>query len=228
MDFIQISAKTKQDAISRAMEKFNVDEEKLDIQVLDEGSKGFLGIGAKDCIINVRKKITKEDLIRDFIQDVYSSLGIKPNIDIVMSKDETSEKENIYVSITGEETSILIGRRGESLDSLQMLINIIVNKEVQEHERIILDIENYREKREQSLVQYAKKMAKKAVYQRRSIKLEPMNPYERRIIHYALQNDPKINTFSEGEEPNRRIVLSLKKGQPSYKSKYKSYDSDKK
>lgn len=228
MDFIQISAKTKQDAINKAMEKFNVDEEKLDIQVLDEGSKGFLGIGAKDCIINVRKKITKEDLIRDFIQDVYSSLGIKPNIDIVMSKDETSEKENIYVSITGEETSILIGRRGESLDSLQMLINIIVNKEVQEHERIILDIENYREKREQSLVQYAKKMAKKAVYQRRSIKLEPMNPYERRIIHYALQNDPKINTFSEGEEPNRRIVLSLKKGQPSYKSKYKSYDSDKK
>lgn len=200
MDYIQISAKTKQEAINKAMEQFNLTEDKLEIQVVDEGSKGFLGLGAKDCIIKVKKKTDETDLIRNFLNDIFKTLDIMPKIDI------KTQNENIKVDITGEDTAILIGRRGESLDSLQMLINIIVNKELEEHQRIILDIENYREKREQSLIQYAKKMAKKAVYQRRNIKLEPMNPYERRIIHYALQDDPKIVTFSEGEEPNRRIV----------------------
>lgn len=170
MDYIQISAKTKQEAINKAMEQFNLTEDKLEIQVVDEGSKGFLGLGAKDCIIKVKKKTDETDLIRNFLNDIFKTLDIMPKIDI------KTQNENIKVDITGEDTAILIGRRGESLDSLQMLINIIVNKELEEHQRIILDIENYREKREQSLIQYAKKMAKKAVYQRRNIKLEPMNP----------------------------------------------------
>lgn len=220
MDYIQISAKTKQEAISKAMEQFNLTEDKLEIEVVDEGSKGFLGLGAKDCIIKVKKKIDETDLIRNFLNDIFKTLDIIPKIDI------KTQNENIKVDITGEDTAILIGRRGESLDSLQMLINIVVNKELEDHQRIILDIENYREKREQSLIQYAKKMAKKAVYQRRNIKLEPMNPYERRIIHYALQDDPKIVTFSEGEEPNRRIVLSIKKGQTNYKNKYNKQISE--
>ena len=220
MDYIQISAKTKQEAINKAMEQFNLTQDKLEIQVIDEGSKGFLGLGAKDCIIKVKKKIDETDLIRNFLNDIFKTLDIIPKIDI------KTQNENIKVDITGEDTAILIGRRGESLDSLQMLINIVVNKELEDHQRIILDIENYREKREQSLIQYAKKMAKKAVYQRRNIKLEPMNPYERRIIHYALQDDSKINTFSEGEEPNRRIVLSIKKGQTNYKNKYNKQISE--
>ena len=206
MEYIQISGKTRQEAIERAIEQLGVDESKMDIQVVDEGSKGFLGIGAKDYIIKVKKILDREDLIREFLEKIFKSMDTVCDINIVQTE------ENTRVEIKGEDAAIFIGKRGESLDSLQMLTNIVVSKALDSHEKIILDIENYREKREKSLIAYAKKMAKKVIFQRRNIKLEPMNPYERRVIHYALQDDGRINTFSEGEEPNRRIVLSLKKG----------------
>lgn len=214
MDYLQIRGKTREEAIQKAIKELKVEEEKLDIQVIDEGSKGFLGIGAKDYVINVRKLIDKNDIIRDFLQKIFAS--IKVNCDIQILQDEDTTRVNII----GEEASILIGRRGESLDSLQLLVNIVVTKELNSYEKIILDIENYREKREQSLISYAKKMARKVMMQRRSIKLEPMNPYERRVIHYALQEDTKINTFSEGEEPNRRIVISVKRNSNNDKARY--------
>ena len=113
----------------------------------------------------------------------------------------------------------MIGRHGESLDGLQTIVNIYLTKETDEHKRLILDIEGYREKREASLVAYAKKMAQKVIYSRRSIKLDPMNPYERRIVHFALQDNNRVTSFSEGEEPNRRIVLALKKNN-NYKNSY--------
>ncbi|NWO25756.1 protein jag [Peptostreptococcaceae bacterium oral taxon 081] len=225
MEYIQISGKTRQEAIEKAIEKLGVDESKLDIQVVDEGSKGFLGIGAKDYIIKVKKIVDREDLIREFLGKVFKSMDIVCDINIVQTE------ENTRVEIKGEDAAMFIGKRGESLDSLQMLTNIVVSKALDSHEKIILDIENYREKREKSLIAYAKKMAKKVIFQRRNIKLEPMNPYERRVIHYALQDDSRINTFSEGEEPNRRIVLSLKKGgfnhnRGRYSNRYENADEE--
>ncbi|MGP1598854.1 RNA-binding cell elongation regulator Jag/EloR [Peptoanaerobacter stomatis] len=225
MEYIQISGKTRQEAIERAIEQLGVDESKMDIQVVDEGSKGFLGIGAKDYIIKVKKILDREDLIREFLEKIFKSMDTVCDINIVQTE------ENTRVEIKGEDAAIFIGKRGESLDSLQMLTNIVISKALDSHEKIILDIENYREKREKSLIAYAKKMAKKVIFQRRNIKLEPMNPYERRVIHYALQDDGRINTFSEGEEPNRRIVLSLKKGafnhnRGRYSNRYENADEE--
>ena len=214
MDYIQISGKTRSEAIEKAMEKFGVGEENLDIQVVDEGSRGFLGIGAKDYVINVKKIINKEEIIRSYLRKIYDCLDIR--IDVRVEEEDT-----VRVFVTGEGSSILIGRHGESLDGLQTIVNIYLTKETDEHKRLILDIEGYREKRETSLVAYAKKMAQKVMYSRRAIKLDPMNPYERRIVHFALQDNTKITSFSEGEEPNRRIVLALKKnGNGNYKNSY--------
>lgn len=215
MDYIKISGKTRSEAIEKAMEKFGVGEENLDIQVVDEGSRGFLGIGAKDYVINVKKIINKEEIIRSYLKKIYDCLDIR--IDVRVEEEE----DTVRVFVTGEGSSILIGRHGESLDGLQTILNIYLTKETDEHKRLILDIEGYREKRETSLVAYAKKMAQKVMYSRRAIKLDPMNPYERRIVHFALQDNTKITSFSEGEEPNRRIVLALKKnGNGNYKNSY--------
>ena len=215
MDYIQISGKTRSEAIEKAMEKFGVGEENLDIQVVDEGCRGFLGIGAKDYVINVKKIVNKEEIIRSYLKKIYDCLDIR--IDVRVEEEE----DTVRVFVTGEGSSILIGRHGESLDGLQTILNIYLTKETDEHKRLILDIEGYREKRETSLVAYAKKMAQKVMYSRRAIKLDPMNPYERRIVHFALQDNTKITSFSEGEEPNRRIVLALKKnGNGNYKNSY--------
>lgn len=214
MEYVQFSGKTRQEAIQKAIEKLGVSEDRLDIQVVEEGSKGFLGIGAKDYVINVKKIVSKEDIIREYLQKVYECLDVKVDVEIE-EKDDV-----ILVNIIGQDASLLIGRHGESLDSLQTIVNIVLTKEIGEHTKVLLDIENYREKREQSLISYAKKMAQKVISQRRNIKLDPMNPYERRIVHFALQENDKINTFSEGEEPNRRIVLSLKRAASVFRKKY--------
>lgn len=214
MEYIQFTGKTRLDAISKAMEKFSVSEDRLDIQVLDEGSKGFLGIGAKDYVIQARKLVVKEDIIIDYIKKIYACMDIDVEVEV------TGREDTLLVDIKGEESSVLIGRHAESLDALQTIVNIVLTKETGEHTRVILDIENYRSRREESLISYAKKMAQKVINRRRSIKLDPMNPYERRIIHSALQENDKITTFSEGEDPNRRIVLALKRGVSNIKKRY--------
>ena len=214
MEYIQFTGKTRLDAISKAMEKFSVSEDRLDIQVLDEGSKGFLGIGAKDYVIQARKLVVKEDIIIDYIKKIYTCMDIDVEVEV------TGREDTLLVDIKGEEASVLIGRHAESLDALQTIVNIVLTKETGEHTRVILDIENYRTRREESLISYAKKMAQKVINRRRSIKLDPMNPYERRIIHSALQENDKITTFSEGEDPNRRIVLALKRGVSNIKKRY--------
>ena len=214
MEYIQFTGKTRLDAISKAMEKFSVSEDRLDIQVLDEGSKGFLGIGAKDYVIQARKLVVKEDIIIDYIKKIYACMDIDVEVEV------TGREDTLLVDIKGEEASVLIGSHAESLDALQTIVNIVLTKETGEHTRVILDIENYRSRREESLISYAKKMAQKVINRRRSIKLDPMNPYERRIIHSALQENDKITTFSEGEDPNRRIVLALKRGVSNIKKRY--------
>lgn len=140
-----------------------------------------------------------------FLKDVFASIGIS---DVVFSSDLS--EEDIKINITGDEASRLIGRRGDSLDSLQMLTNLAANKGSNAYQRVLLDIEGYRAKRSESLQKYALKMAKQAAKQRRIVRLEPMNPYERRIVHSALQDDRYVKTYSEGKDPYRKVVIEPK------------------
>ena len=142
-----------------------------------------------------------------FLEDIFESIGITG----IAIESEIIDGD-IHVNVLGEEASRLIGRRGDSLDSLQMLTNLAVNRERGKYSRVLLDIENYRAKREDSLKKYALKMAKQATRQRRIVKLEPMNPYERRIVHSSLQDDRYVKTYSEGKDPYRKVVI-----EPKYK-----------
>lgn len=149
----------------------------------------------------------QEAIAVKFLQDVFESIGIT-GIEI----DTSTKDGDIEIKVFGEEASRLIGRRGDSLDSLQMLVNLAVNRGETKYVRVLLDIENYRAKREESLQKYALKMAKQAAKQKRIVKLEPMNPYERRIVHSALQEDRYVKTYSEGKDPYRKVVI-----EPKYK-----------
>ena len=190
MDMIEVSAKTVSDAITEACQKLGVTSDKLDYQVVEEGSSGFLGIGAKPAVIKAAvKKSSVEEVARAFLNDVFQAMNME----------------------VGNEMGVLIGKRGQTLDSLQYLVSLVVNKESEEYIHVKVDTENYRQRRKETLENLAKNIAYKVKRTKRSVSLEPMNPYERRIIHSALQNDKYVTTHSEGEEPFRRVVVTLKR-----------------
>lgn len=145
-----------------------------------------------------------DEKIREFLKGIFEALSIDAQI------ETRREGEIVKVKVIGDSAGVLIGRRGESLDALQLLLGLAVNRKAEGYVKLQLDIENYREKREESLVRYAHKMARMASKQRRNIRLEPMNPNERRIIHSALQSDTYVTTFSEGEEPYRKVVIAVR------------------
>lgn len=200
------TGKTVDEAISAGLNELNISRDLVDIEVIDEGSKGFLGLLGKQAIVKIIVKDVIKENVKRFLDGIIKLIGIDVEYDI-------DEKDNsIFVNLRGNEVGLLIGYRGETLDSLQYLVSLVANKRNGEgiHKRILLDAENYREKREKILINLANKIAKKVKQENRSITLEPMNANERRIIHLALQDDPDIETFSEGEEPNRRVTISLK------------------
>ena len=162
-------------------------------------------LGGKDARIKVTVIEKGSDLAESFLVDVLNLMEIEADIYI------EEGKESITVNILGEDIGILIGRRGETLDALQYLTSLAVNRKNVEYKRVGLDIENYRAKREEALKKVANKVAARVIKSRKSFKLEPMNPFERRVIHSELQKNKKVETFSIGEEPNRRVVVSLKK-----------------
>lgn len=206
MKSVEKIGKSKEEAIELALKELNAEKDDIEIEVLEEGSKGFLGfLGAKDFKIRVTLKDNYEKTTRNFLNDIFDALDIIADINLNLKGD------TLKVSVIGDSAGQLIGRRGESLDALQLLLGLAVNKNRDGYIKVLLDIENYREKREESLVRYANKMARTAVKQRRNIRLEPMNPYERRIVHSALQSDSYVTTYSEGEEPFRKVVISVKK-----------------
>ncbi len=210
MEYIEISAKTVSEAITEACQKFGVTSDKLDYQVIEEGSSGFLGIGSKPAVIKASVKneeISVEDKAKRFLNDVFAAMNM--GVVVSVKYDETAEEMDIDLS--GDEMGVLIGKRGQTLDSLQYLVSLVVNKESDNYIRVKLDTENYRERRKETLENLAKNIAYKVKRTRRPISLEPMNPYERRIIHSALQNDKYVTTYSEGEEPFRKVVVALKK-----------------
>ena len=207
MDFIEVSAKTVDDAITEACQKLTVTSDKLEYEVVEEGSSGFLGIGAKPAIIKARVKCTLSDTAKYFLNDVFGAM--KMNVVVDVQYDE--ESRNMNVELKGDEMAVLIGKRGQTLDSLQYLLSLVVNKESEEYIRVKLDTEDYRQRRKETLENLAKNIAYKVKRTKRPVSLEPMNPYERRIIHSALQSDRYVMTHSEGDEPFRRVVVTLKR-----------------
>ena len=207
MEFGEISAKTVSDAITEACKQFSVPSDKLEYEVVEEGSSGFLGIGAKPAVIKARVKNSVEDNARDFLNSVFEAMKMTVAVDV--RYDE--ENQTVDVDLSGDEMGVLIGKRGQTLDSLQYLVSLVVNKDAEGYIRVKVDTENYRERRKETLENLAKNIAYKVKRTKRSVSLEPMNPYERRIIHSALQNDKYVTTHSEGEEPFRRVVVTLKR-----------------
>lgn len=207
MEFIEISAKTVDDAITEALIKLGTTSDKLEYEVIEKGSAGFLGIARKEAVIRVRKKNDIEDNIRDFLSKVFVAMGLK--VEIFLEKEE--EGKVINVELKGDEMGVLIGKRGQTLDSLQYLTNLAVNKNAEDYVKVKIDTEDYRKRRKETLENLAKNIAFKVKRTKRPISLEPMNPFERRVIHSTLQNDKFVTTHSEGEEPYRHVVVTLKR-----------------
>lgn len=207
MEFVEFSAKTVNDAIIEACQKFAVASDKLDYEVVEEGSSGFLGIGSKPAIIKAKIKSSVKDTAKDFLNNVFEAMNM-----VVVSDIKYDEVENTMdIELSGDEMGVLIGKRGQTLDSLQYLVSLVVNKDTENYIRVKVDTENYRQRRKETLENLAKNISFKVKRTKRAVSLEPMIPYERRIIHSALQNDRYVTTHSEGNEPFRHVVVTIKR-----------------
>ena len=215
MEYKEFSAKTVDDAITAACQEYMVTSDKLDYEVVEEGSSGFLGIGSKPAVIKAKVKeetpeTVKEDICevaKNFLKEVFNAMDMAVVVDVKYDEAEN----NMDVDLNGDDMGVLIGKRGQTLDSIQYLLSLVINKNMEDYIRVKVDTENYRQRRKETLENLAKNIAYKVKRTKRPVSLEPMNPYERRIIHSALQNDKYVTTHSEGEEPFRRVVVSLKK-----------------
>ncbi len=207
MDFIEITAKTVDDAITEGLIKLGTTSDKIETEIIEKGSSGFLGIGSKPAVVRIRKKFTIKDYVRNFLDDVFHAMGMDVEIVINLSEDQ----KNVDVELKGNDMGVLIGKRGQTLDSLQYLTNLALGKQVNEFVKVKIDTEDYRKRRKETLENLAKNIAYKVKRTKRPISLEPMNPFERRVIHSALQSDRYVNTHSEGEEPYRHVVVTLKR-----------------
>ncbi len=222
MDWVEFTAKTVDDALTEALIKLATTSDNVEYEVIEKETNGILGFFSKSAKIRVRKKQSIQNIASDFLNRLLSAMNIKAKIDI-----EVDETENVVqIDLSGDDMGVLIGKRGQTLDSLQYLTSLVVNKESENYLKVKLDTENYRERRRETLENLAKNLAFKVKRTRKSVTLEPMNPYERRIIHSALQHDKFVETHSEGEEPYRKVVITMKKGvketRPynNYKSSY--------
>ena len=207
MEFIEVSAKTVDEALTEASISLGIPSSEIEYEVLEKGSTGFLGIGSKDAVIKSRKKFSIEEIVKEFLKSVFHAMDMP--VEIIVKVNE--EEKLIDVELKGEDMGILIGKRGQTLDSLQYLTNLAVNKNSENYYKVKVDTEDYRKRRKDTLENLAKNIAYKVKRTKRPVELEPMNPFERRVIHSALQNDRYVTTHSEGDEPYRHVVVTLKK-----------------
>ena len=220
MDWKEISGKTVDEAITAAMLELGTAIENIEYEVIEKETSGFLGMFGKPARIRARVKVTVEGTTKKFLEDVIHAMGIEAKA--VVNYDE--DNSTIEINIDGDEMGVLIGKRGQTLDSLQYLISLVVNKNSENYIKVKLDTENYRARRKETLENLAKNIAYKVKRTRKPVSLEPMNPYERRIIHSALQNDKFVETYSEGEEPYRKVVINVKKG--VYEKRYSNNNNN--
>lgn len=207
MEWKEITGKTVDEALTNAMLELGTTIENLEYEVIEKESSGFLGMFGKPARIRARIKMTVENTAKKFLSDVFSTMDINAKVEVQFDQ----ENATVEVNIDGDEMGVLIGKRGQTLDSLQYLVSLVVNKNSENYIKVKLDTENYRARRKETLENLAKNIAFKVKRSRKPVSLEPMNPYERRIIHSALQNDKYVETYSEGEEPYRKVVINVKK-----------------
>lgn len=202
---LEKSAKTLEEAVNLCVQELGVPKEELEIEVIEEGSRGIFGIGAKDAVVRATAKLNIEKIATDFLDSVVKPMGLDVTYDV-----KNDEKNGLAIDIQGDDMGILIGRRGETLDSIQYLTSLVVNKYTPDYTKVYIDTENYKSKRQETLRKLAKRLASQVIRTRKEITLEPMNPNERRIIHSTLQSNRLVYTYSTGEEPQRKVVISLK------------------
>lgn len=202
---IEKSAKTKQEAIEIALREIGLTEDMVEIEVVEEGSKGLFGIGSKDAVVRVKYEDSADMRAQKFLDGLFNILGEEVDVNI---KKENSELE---IELSGPDMGMVIGKRGETLDALQHLTSLVVNRGDMDFVKVSMDTENYREKRVKALESLANKLANKVVKSGRNTSLEPMNAYERRIIHATLQDHDKVTTYSVGQGMRRKVVIALKK-----------------
>lgn len=209
MEYKEYKGKNVDEAITNACVDLGIAADQLDYEVIEKGSSGFLGIGSKSAVIQAKKNESVEEIATEFLNKVFDAMELTVKIDLQI---EEGEKENtININVIGDDMGILIGKRGQTLDSLQYLVSLVVNKDSDKFHRVKLDTENYRERRKATLENLAKNISLKVKRIKKPVALEPMNPYERRIIHSALQGNKFVETVSEGEEPYRHVVVKLKR-----------------
>ena len=205
MEYIEVSAKNIDDAITEACQQLGATSDQIEYEVIDKGSTGFLGIGSKNAVIKARKKEgSVEDNVKEFLNSVFAAMNME--VELIVKIDDAEKV--IDVELKGDDMGVLIGKRGQTLDSLQYLTNLAINKKSEDYYKVKIDTEDYRKRRKETLENLAKNIAYKVKRTKRSVSLEPMNPFERRIIHSALQNDKYVTTHSEGEEPYRHVVVT--------------------
>ena len=200
---VEVSAKNAELAIAQALEKLGIAREQAQIEVLDEGRAGILGLGSRDAVVRVTGIETSEDRAVDFLTEVTEKMGAPAKV------EAKTGDEAMNVELSGENMGMLIGHHGDTLDALQYLTSLVVNRGAEDYTRVVLDTEGYRDKRAKALAQLAERTAARAIRTGR-VALEPMNPYERRILHTTLQDHPRVTTYSEGEEPYRRVIVVRK------------------
>lgn len=229
MNTVEKSAKTVEEAIEAALLELGIGEDEADIEILEQPSRAFLGlIGGKPArvLVSVKaddplkladvpdkaekksNKISQADAVqvaRDFLQKICDAMKLKVYI------EKMTTDEQVILSLRGDDLGLLIGKHGQTLDALQYLVNLAANRDSDERVRIIVDVEDYRKRREDTLTQLALRLADRVKRRGERVVLEPMNAHERKIIHMALQDDSRITTFSEGEEPFRKVVIAIKK-----------------
>lgn len=225
MDWIIFTGKSVNEALTSALIKLETTSDRIEHEVIDKETNGILGLFCKPAKIRVRvmENDSVEDIARKFLEKLFKAMNITTQIEIIYSE----ENSTIDINLSGDDMGVLIGKRGQTLDSLQYLTSLIVNKESLNYVKVKMDTENYRARRKETLENLAKNIAYKVKRTKHSVSLEPMNPYERRVIHSALQNDKYVETHSEGEEPFRKVVVTLKKFNKEYKGNpNKTYNKD--
>lgn len=206
-NWLEISAKTVDEALTEALMKLETTSDQIEYEVIEKESSGLLGLFSKPAKIRVCKKESVDDKVRNFLADLFEKMEIE--VEVVL--DYKQEEGVIEIELKGNEMGLLIGKRGQTLDSIQFLTSLVANNNREDYVKIKMDTENYRERRRQTIENLARNIASKVKKTRKPAYLEPMNPYERRIIHAVLQNDKYVETYSEGEEPFRKVVVNISK-----------------
>jgi len=203
---IEKRGRSVDEAIKAALEELGCDIEDAIIEVIEEPSKGLLGLVKKPAVVRVTRREKPEEEVRRVLENLLQKMKIEYQIGEAVWEDG-----RVRINIVGKDVGLLIGRKGETLNALQFMVGLIVNRKRQEKIRVVLDVEDYRKKKEESLEALALRLSERVKKTKKNVVMRPMNSQERRIVHTTLQGDPQITTYSLGDEPNRKVVISLKK-----------------